>query len=85
MNKLELIRLWMLGLGIPLSLLENKRVKLELDQKRIDGVGLLTAFQNGIYDVQETDIKEACKNLNNPRYQLELITLVNNGSMIMFG
>lgn len=87
MKKSELIRLiqmWMLGLEIPLSLLDDDKVKWELAQKQIDGVGLLNAFKERIYGITNGNTKEACKNLNDPRYQLELITLINNDSMVYF-
>ena len=87
MKLIDTIKLWMMGLGIPLSLLENERVKFELAQTPIDGVGLLQAFQNNIYALQyNEEVDQAIKVLNNAQCQLELISLVNSGgdSMLTF-
>lgn len=81
MDKIGLIKLWMLGLGIPLDVLKTEKAEWELKQNPLDGHGLLQAFRRGIYEIKtikDEQITEAINNLNSPRYQLEFILMVTN-------
>jgi len=73
MPLINLIKLWLLGLGIPLTILDNERVKWELAQSPVDGVGLLEAFRRAHHSPE----------LWKAQYQLELITMVNSNGQEM--
>jgi len=73
MKLIDLIKLWLLGLGIPLTVLDNERVKWELAQNPVDGLGLLQSMQGAAGSTALFDT----------RYQLELITLVNSNGQEM--
>lgn len=75
MPLINLIRLWLLGLQVPLTVLDNERVKWELAQSPVDGLGLLEAIQQA-----DTNYTTA---LFEAKYQLELITLVNSNGQEM--
>jgi hypothetical protein len=75
-EKLELLKLWALGLGIPFSVFENKRFLFAFGDN--DPVDSLRAVQRAIEEHYEPEWLEANRNITSPRNQLEFITLMRD-------
>lgn len=67
------IRIWGESIGIPKSAWDNERIQHEIIDMN-DGVGLLRALQSMMYT--DSFPSEAIKNLNDSKYQLECIEVV---------
>jgi len=79
MKKLDLLKLWALGLGIPLFVFEDERVKRSIEAN--DPHGCISDMGRALYEKRPEELKsvnlnEAFTNLDNPLYRLEFCSLM---------
>lgn len=73
-----MLKLWAEGLGIPQRLFNNERVKASIEAN--DPHGMIRDMRRSLYEnnpeqTESENLSEASSNLNNARYQLEVVMI----------